>query len=74
MVKGDPMTCEQCGSTTDVQTYDVPEGDGTVDLCDLCAEDAFGKYFDEPGSEECDDEFTDACTTAADYMRADEGW
>lgn len=68
------MTCDECGSDAAVQSYDDPDGDGTIALCDRCADDIFGEHLADPECEDCDDEFVDACITAADYMRADEGW
>lgn len=68
------MTCYICNSTEDVQTYDDPDGDGRINLCRRCATELLDEPEDDPGCEEPDDEFTDACITAADYMRADEGW
>jgi len=69
------MICDECGCTIDVHTYDDPDLDGTVNLCDRCADHIVGEIPVDTGDEEdCDDEFTDACTTAADYMRADGNW
>lgn len=39
-----------------------------------CAADALGEPVEILGDEGCDDEFADACITAADYMRADGDW
>jgi hypothetical protein len=68
--------CEDCGTAAAVRTYTDPESDEPVALCPGCArgllDDDDGDPYDP--EENCDDEFTDACITAADYMRADEGF
>ena len=68
--------CEDCGSTAAVRTYDDPETDIPVALCPGYArgllDDDAGETYD--AEENFDDEFSDACITAGDYMRADEGF
>ncbi len=69
-----PVRCEDCGTTTAARTYADPETDEPVVLCPGCAralEDSDEELYD--AEENGDDEFSDACITAADYMRADEG-
>jgi hypothetical protein len=72
------MTCENCGTSADVRPYPDPEIDETVALCPACASDLESEDDVTAGlvsaDEDPDSEFTDACTTAADYMRADEGF
>ena len=65
------MICADCGSAQYVRTYDDPETDEPVELCEPCAVQIFG---DEPDAlteteSNPDDEFTDTCVTAADYYR-----
>lgn len=65
------MKCEDCGATANVRTYDDPETDEPVALCEPCAVQIFG---DEPGDlneadADPDDEFADTCITASDYYR-----
>ncbi|MDL1948198.1 hypothetical protein FBQ97_00060 [Acidobacteria bacterium ACD] len=72
------MSCEDCGATRGVKTYLYLETDEPVLLCPACARemtDAFDDFTDGlvPADEEPETEFPDACFTAADYMRADEG-
>jgi hypothetical protein len=65
------MSCYICSATTHVQTYDDPKGQGTIDLCRSCAAELVDTPNSETAIDEPDDEFADACITAADYMRAD---
>lgn len=66
--------CEDCGATINVRLYTDPETDEQVALCPRCAAGLLDEPDDDPADEESgDDEFADACITAADYMRADEG-
>ena len=76
MIDASTLRCEDCGTTAAVRTYPDPETDEPVALCPGCA-----RGFQDDGDvdtydaeENCDDEFSDACITAADYMRADEGY
>ena len=68
------MTCDECGTDSNVQPYDDPDSDGTLSLCERCAADVLGEPIESAGDQDCDDGFADACTTAADYMRADGDW
>ena len=66
--------CDDCGSTTDVRTYDDPETDLPVDLCESCAVQVFGDDVDVTdgltnAEEDPDETFRDTCITAADYYR-----
>ncbi len=72
-----PLPCEDCTRTEHVRMYPDPETDEPVALCPFCAK-ALEEDLDPTAGlisadEDPDSEFTDACTTAADYMRADEG-
>lgn len=66
------MTCEDCGTTTDVRTYTDPEADEPVTLCPTCAA---GLLDDDvtaglsSAEVDPDEEFRDTCITAADYFR-----
>ena len=71
--------CEDCGATGSVRTYDDPETELEVQLCPACARDLYAGFEDVTAGlvsadDDPDSEFTDACITAADYMRADEGY
>jgi len=68
------MSCYICSATAHVHTYDDPKGDGTIDLCRSCAAELLDTPSSEATCDEPDDEFADACITAADYMRADGEW
>ena len=66
--------CDECGSTADVRTYDDPETDCPVDLCDACAAQVFGDDEDvtaglSDAEADPDEEFRDTCITATDYFR-----
>jgi len=65
------MTCEDCGSAVGCRSYDDPETDENVVLCESCAveltETGDGPF--EQDEENFDDEFADTCITAADYYR-----
>lgn len=66
------MTCDECGSTTDVRTYDDPDTGEPVEFCEPCAVQILGDDEDGPpgaDAESADDESADTCTTAADYYR-----
>jgi len=71
--------CEDCGATGSVRTYDDPETEQEVLLCPACARDLYAGVEDVTeglvsADDDPDSEFADACITAADYMRADEGY
>ncbi|KAA0255659.1 MAG: hypothetical protein IT186_07880 [Acidobacteria bacterium] len=69
-----PPCCEDCGTTTNLRAYTDPETEERVLLCPRCAAGLLDEPDEPEGDEEpYDDEFADACFTAADYMRADEG-
>ena len=76
MTDASTLRCEDCGTTATVRTYDDPETDEPVALCPGCArglqDDGDVDTYD--AEENGDDEFSDTCITAADYMRADEGY
>lgn len=66
------MTCDECGSTSAVRTYEDPETDNPVPFCEPCAVQILGDDEaapDEAAEENHDDEFADTCITAADYFR-----
>ena len=70
-----PPCCEDCGTTANLRGYTDPETEERVLLCPRCAAGLLDERDDAEDDEEpCDDEFADACLTAADYMRADEGY
>ena len=71
--------CADCGATDGVRTYDDPETEQEVLLCPACARDLYSGVEDVTeglvsADDDSDSEFADACITAADYMRADEGY
>jgi hypothetical protein len=71
--------CEDCGATGGIRTNDDPETEQEVLLCAACARDLYAGVEDVTeglvsADDDPDSEFTDACITAADYMRADEGY
>ncbi|HNX50757.1 MAG TPA: hypothetical protein PLS53_11815 [Thermoanaerobaculaceae bacterium] len=68
------MTCDECGTDAHAQPYDDPDTDGTLNLCERCAADIVGEPTESLAADDSDDEFVDACITAADYMRADGDW
>lgn len=68
-----PPRCEDCGATTNIRFHTDPETEEQVPLCPRCAAGFLDEPDDDRDEEPCDDEFADACITAADYMRADEG-
>jgi len=76
MTDASTLRCEDCGTTAAVRTYPDPETDEPVALCPGCArglqDDGDVDTYD--AEENGDDEFSDTCITAADYMRADEGY
>ena len=66
--------CAECGSTTNVRTYDDPETDAPVDLCEACARALYEDVEDVttglvPADDDPDSTFADTCITAADYYR-----
>lgn len=68
------MKCEECGATADVRTYDDPETDVPVDLCEACARALYEDVEDVtaglvPADDDPDSTFADTCITAADYYR-----
>lgn len=70
-----PPCCEDCGATANLRGYTDPETEERVLLCPRCAAGLLDERDDPEDDEEaCEDEFADACFTAADYMRADEGY
>ncbi len=78
MTSDPPLHCEDCTRTIDVRLYPDPETDEPVALCPLCAKAIEDEDDDVTAGlvsadDDPDSEFTDACITAADYMRADEG-
>ncbi|MBK9968875.1 MAG: hypothetical protein IPP07_30145 [Holophagales bacterium] len=79
MSEGTSTHCEDCGATGSVRTYDDPETELEVQLCPACARDLYSGVEDVTeglvfADDDPDSEFTDTCITAADYMRADEGY
>ena len=70
--------CGDCGATGGIRTYDDPETEQEVVLCPACARDLNSGIEDVTeglvsADDDPDSEFADACHTAADYLRADEG-
>ncbi len=81
MTKTSATRCEDCGTTADVRTYDDPETDEPLALCLSCAKALENEDEDDDvtaglvsADDDPDSAFTDAGITAADYMRADEGY
>lgn len=61
------MTCEECGSTTDVCTYNDPETGDPVPFCEPCAVQILGD--DERLSQNVDSAETDTSITTATFFR-----
>ena len=71
--------CGACGASGGIRTYDDPETEQEVLLCAACARDLYSGVEDVTeglvsADDDPDSEFADACITAADYTRADEGY
>lgn len=79
MTTDSALFCEDCGTTATVRHYLDPETDEPLALCSSCAKALQDEDDDVTAGlvsaeEDPDSTFTDACITAADYMRADEGY